>query len=81
MEEKNTEDNFETNLSDQNEIMNLLENFKSNNQNEDYLSALLFYYPILSPKNCQKYNINKTKTEEETLFIIIKDLIDKFGDK
>ena len=81
MKDKNNEDNFETNLSDQNEIMKLLDNFKKNNQNEDYLSALLFYYPILSPENCQKYKINKTKTEEETLFIIVKDLIDKYGDK
>ena len=61
MKDKNNEDNFETNLSDQNEIMKLLDNFKKNNQNEDYLSALLFYYPILSPENCQKYKINKTK--------------------
>ena len=81
MEDKNNENKFETNLSDQNEIIKLLDNFQNNNQNEDYLNALLFYYPILSPEICQKYKINKKKTEEETLFIIVEDLIDKFGDK
>ena len=81
MEDKNNEDKFETNLSDQNEIIKLLDNFQNNNQNENDLNAFLFYYPILSPEICQKYKINKKKTEEETLFIIVEDLIDKFGDK
>lgn len=41
---------------------------------------LSFYYTILSPEICKKYNIKKNK-KKENLFVIVNDLIDKFGDK
>lgn len=73
------EDEFGTILTDQNEIVKFLENYK--NKNEEYLNHLLFYYMILSPENCQKFKVNKIKTEKETLFEIINDLIINFGDE
>ena len=80
MESINSKDKFETKLTDQNEIINLLDKYENNIQNENYLNILLFYYMILPPEICKKYKINKIKTEEETLFEIINDLINKFGD-
>ena len=80
MEAINNEDKFETGLTEQVEIIKYLDSYKNNNQNDKYLNVLLFYYMILSPEICQKYKINKIKTEKEMLFDIINDLIDKFGD-
>ena len=80
MEAINNEDQFQTGLTEQDEIIKYLDSYKNNNQNDKYLNVLLFYYMILSPEICQKYKINKIKTEKEMLFDIINDLIDKFGD-
>ena len=52
-----------------------------NNDNEKYHNMLLNYYPILSPSICQKHQIKKIKTEKETFFSIVNDLIIKFGNK
>ena len=81
METINNEDKFDTKLIDQNEILKLLDKYTKNNKNEKYLNILLFYYMILPPEICKKYKINKIKTEEETFFEIINDLINKFGDQ
>jgi hypothetical protein len=81
METMDHEEKYETNLTDQNEIIKLLDKYQNNYPNEDYLNMLLFYYMILSPENCKKYKINKIKTEEETLFAIVNDLIYNFGDE
>ena len=81
MEKKDYEKEFEVDITDQNEIQKLLDNLKKENKNEEYLENLLNYYPILSPEICQRYEINKKKTEKETLFNIVNNLINKFGYK
>ena len=81
METMDHEEKYETDLTAQNEIIKLLDKYQNNYPNEDYLNMLLFYYMILSPENCKKYKINKIKTEEETLFAIVNDLIYNFGDE
>ena len=80
METINKENKFEAELTEQAEIIKYLDSYKNNDQNDKQLNVLLFYYKILSPEICQKYKINKIKTEKEMLFDIINDLIDKFGD-
>ena len=76
----NNKDIFTNDITDQQEIEDKLKNLKANHS-EEYLEFLLNYYLLLPPNICQKYDILKTKTEEETFFEIIKDLIDNFGDK
>lgn len=68
-------------LTDQNQIEQYLDGLRKDNKNELFLKCLLIYYPILSPTICQKYNIHKARTEKETLFYILNDLITKFGDR
>jgi len=46
---------------------------------KEYLEYLLLYFPILSPNICETYKIHKKKTEKETLFDVINDLIKNFG--
>ena len=77
----NYEDTFSIAITDQNKIEENLNKLKKSNNIEEYYNMLLYYYPILSPKICQKHQIEKVKTEKETLFDIINDLIEKFGDK
>jgi len=77
----NYEDSFSIAITDQNKIEESLNNFKKSNNIEEYYNMLLYYYPILSPKICQKHQIEKVKTEKEKFFDIVNDLIEKFGDK
>ena len=72
---------FLNEITEQQKIEVLLEKLKNNNNIKEYYENLLLYYQILSPPICQRYNINKTKTEKETFFAIINDLIEKFGDE
>ena len=77
----NYEDSFSTEITDQKLIEKSLNKLKKDNKIEAYQNELLSFYPILSPSICQKYKIKKIKTEKETFFNIINDLIIKFGDK
>ena len=81
MEEANNEEKFCKDLTEQNKIVELLDNLKKEKKDEEYLSQLQLYYPILSPDICKNYNISKAKTEKETLFCIIDDLIKKLDEK
>ena len=56
-----------------------MDNLKLKNKNNEFFANLSLYYPILSPSICQKFNVQKIKTEKEILFDIINDLIDNFG--
>ena len=67
---------FLNEITEQQKIKVLLEKLKNNNNIKEYYENLLLYYQILSPPICQRYNINKTKTEKETFFVIINDLIE-----
>ena len=80
-ERYNYKDSFLIGITDQNKIEEYLINLKNSNDIEEYYNMLLYYYPILSPKICQKYQIEKVKTEKETFFDIINKLIEKYGDK
>ena len=77
----NYKDPFSIALTDQKKIEESLNNFKKINNIEEYYNMLLYYYPVLSPKICQKHQIEKVKTEKEKFFDIVNDLIEKFGDK
>ena len=81
MDEINFEEKFCQDLTEPDKICEFLDNLKKNNKEEDYLSKLQLYYPILPPDICKKYNILKLRTEKETLFNIIEDLIKKFDEK
>ena len=68
-------------LTEQDKIVEKLNELKLTNEDE-YINELLSYFQILSPEICQKYfNINKTKTEKETFFEIIFNLINAFDKK
>ena len=76
----NNKDIFTNDITDQREIEDKLNKLKTNNYKE-YLEFLVQYYLLLPPNICQKHNILKKKTEEETFFQIIRDLIEKFGNE
>ena len=77
----NYEDPFSTEITDQKLIEKSLNKLQKGNDIEKYHNMLLNYYPILSPSICQKHQIKKIKTEKETFFSIVNDLIIKFGNK
>ena len=81
MEEINHEEYFCKDITDPKNIEEILDNLIKKGKNEQYLNKLIVYYPILTPKICKKYHIQKLKTEKETLFNIIQDLVNKFGAK
>ena len=66
-------------ITDQDEIKKFLEDLLSKGQKKSYFEQLLLYFPILSPNICETYKIHKMKSEKETLFDIINDLIMNFG--
>ena len=77
MEEINYEEKFCKDITEPDKIVELLENLKKNKKDEEYLSMLQLYFPLLPPDICKKYNILKTKKEKEILFCLIDDLIKK----
>ena len=81
MEEINFEEKFCKDLTEPNKIDEFLDNLKKDKKEEEYLSELQLYYPLLPPDICKKHNILKFKTEKETLFSIIEDLLKKFESK
>ena len=81
MEQKSMEGVFDKDITDQDKIIQLLNDLFSKEKKKEYLEQLLLYFPILSPNICETYKIHKKKTEKETLFDVINDLIKNFGKK
>jgi len=79
MEQKPMEGAFDKDITDQDKIIQLLNDLFSKKNKKKFLEQLILFFPILSPNICETYKIHKKKTEKETLFDVINDLIKNFG--
>ena len=79
MEQNPMEGAFDKDITDQDKIIQLLNDLFSKKNKKKFLEQLLLFFPILSPNICETYKIHKKKTEKETLFDVINDLIKNFG--